>query len=208
MIWTIEKRLLVYLIAGFIVATIIGTVSHELGHYIVARGLGYDAHISYQSVNWAKTITTNKINLSDSFYITLGGPLQTMLTGTIGFILLFVFRKSFEQTNRLSFGQWTLIFITLFWLRQIANFVVLLTYYIFSGKLSARGDEIKMSRYLQVPDWTIIAITALIGAGILGITIFEFVPKIHRLTFILSGLIGGVAGYMIWLEWFGKLLMP
>src|SRR5437870_3363662 len=81
------------------------------------------------------------VNSSDDFWITAGGLLETMLTGTIGLGFLFSFRK--DNATKLYFGQWFLIFISLFWLRQTANFVTWIGGYFFTGKFSQRSDEIQ-----------------------------------------------------------------
>ena len=62
--------------------------------------------------------------------------------------------------------------------------------------------------YLELPKWSILLTTALIGAFVLWTVIFKFIPKKVRFTFICSGLFGGVSGYILWLELFGKILMP
>ena len=102
---------------AFILSTIIGTVSHEFGHFTVAKSLGYSSTVSYGYTNWDDSKTRPFIDsvfskyskeleanldfprkkefdliqdkqIKDSFWITLGGPIQTMLTGTIGLLLL------------------------------------------------------------------------------------------------------------------------
>ena len=206
--YKIDKQLLLFLTFGFIAATVIGTVTHECGHYLAAKSVGYDAAINYGAtriVNSANKIITSD---RDAFLFTLGGPLQTILTGTIGFILLFLFRKSYQSAQRLSFGQWTLIFISLFWLRQTANFVAGNILYLVRVEFTGRSDEIKLSRWLHLPDYSISSVTALIGALVLAAVLFEFIPTAQRFTFILSGIIGGTLGYFLWLEWFGKIIMP
>ena len=148
------------------------------------------------------------ISSHEVFLFILGGPLETVLTGTIGFILIFLFRKSFETATQLSFGQWILIFVSLFWLRQTANFVVWVGGYLVNGNFSGRGDEIKLSRILAIPDSTIALTTALIGAIVLAIVVFKFIPITQRFTFIFSGIIGGTAGYLLWLKSLGRIVMP
>ena len=44
--------LFVKLFIAFIAATIIGTITHELGHYLVAKSFGYPASINYASTHW------------------------------------------------------------------------------------------------------------------------------------------------------------
>jgi hypothetical protein len=51
-------------------------------------------------------------------------------------------------------------------------------------------------------------VTGIIGVIVLVIVTFKFIPKLQLMTFILSGIIGGVAGYLLWLEWLGPVIMP
>lgn len=203
---TIDRKLFLHLTLTFILFTIIGTLLHELGHYSVAKILGYDAHINYAFTRWVSK--NNEYNQSDNFYITFGGPLQSMLTGSIGLFLTYYNRKSFNKFKALTLGQWTFIFLSLFWLRQTANFVIWIGGFILSGQFSNRPDEIRLTKYLEIPNWTITSFTALIGLIVLTIIIFKFVPIQERLTFILSGFFGGLLGYIIWLHGLGPIIMP
>ena len=198
----IDKRLLFLLSLTFIGATVIGTISHEFGHYLAAKIMGLDAHINY-AMTWLTN--NNQMSFSQEAWFTLAGPLQTMLTGTIGFFFLYCSPK---PTSQLSPGQWTLVFLTLFWLRQSANFIVVAGTSILTGKTRETEDEIKLSHYLNWPEWSIISASGLAGFIVLAFVLFKFIPKSQRLTFILSGLIGGISGYLLWLVYFGKLIMP
>jgi hypothetical protein len=210
-------------------ATIIGTLSHESGHYVVAKNMGYKANIHYASVSSALSDSINDITFQyrkqieegsyfpdkekyerfrrNSLLISIGGPLQTLLTGTIGLILLFAWKKSFKTTQKLTAGQWFIIFITLFWLRQTANLVVWLGTFLLTKRFSY-SDEIGIARTLGLPFWSLIVITGIIGIIVLYTVIFKFIPKPQRLTFILSGMAGGVAGYILWLYLLGPVLLP
>jgi hypothetical protein len=232
-----DKRLLTILSFAFIIATIIGTLSHEFGHYIAAKSLGYKARIHYASADWydpglfesIDTITSKyskQIEEGSSFpgkekydqvirkysndnrWITIGGPLQTLLTGTIGLILLFAWKKSFKSKQKLTPRQWTLVFITLFWLRQAANLIVWFGSYLLTKKFSYKGDEIKIAVQTGLPFWLLLIVTGVIGIIILYGVIFKFIPKPQRQTFVLSGIIGGVAGYILWLYLLGPVLLP
>jgi hypothetical protein len=136
----------------------------------------------------------------------LGGPLETMVTGTIGITVLFSIRKSIDKLSPLSVVKWFFVFVSLFWLRQPANFFTWVGSYLLHGKFSERGDEIKLSRHLQIPDWTIITMTAVIGIIVLAVIIFKFVPIKQRVTFIFSGLTGGTAGYTLWFQLLGPMI--
>lgn len=196
-------KLFVILFVVFIVFTCIGTLSHELGHIAIAKILGYETHLGYGYMNYDKA---NGANMNDSLLIRIGGPLQTMLTGTIGLILLFLWRKKFNLEQSLSWGQWALIFITLFWLRQSAN-MIMATPGLLAGRL-LRGDESYIAYLLRWPLYSVSVVTGFIGLWVLATVILRFIPRKHRLTFMLAGLTGGVTGFWLWLIKLGPVLMP
>lgn len=202
-----DLTLFISLCLVFILATITGTISHELAHYATANITGHPAQLHYASTS-VPAIGGKPLSASDSFLITLAGPLQTMITGSIGFLLLFMYRKSFKNADRLHTGQWLMVFVSLFWLRQVAVFLMWMGNYFITGELSAKGDEIKISRYLSLPDWLFISVTAITGLYITLIVIFRFIPVKQRTIFILSGVAGGIVGYLIWMHWLGPLFIP
>jgi hypothetical protein len=51
-------------------------------------------------------------------------------------------------------------------------------------------------------------LTAIFGIIVLTVVVFKFIPTQQRLTFIASGLIGGVSGYILWLHLLGQIIMP
>jgi hypothetical protein len=232
-----DKKNFVLLFIGFLVSTIVGTLSHEFGHYTVARILGYEAKISYGSVKWmdeqdltfirsswkkyhteikAKKEFPWKSKLddiyskfeSDGFWIGLGGPLQTIITGTFGLIFLIIFKNRFLKVDNLSKVGWLLVFLTLFWLRQTANLFVGIASLIMTGKTSTRSDEAKLDLHLNFPLWTIEIVTGSIGMMILVYVIFNIIPNKQRLTFLLAGIFGGISGYILWLKTLGPIIMP
>ncbi len=234
-----DKRLLLYLIPCFIVFTIIGTLSHEGGHYFAAKYFGYNAHIRYAFTHWEDKDTSknsfmtstylnyeteinakkdfpgkerflkiSKERYKAGFWMIVWGPLQTMLTGTLGFILILFFGKSFRSANRLRFWQWLLVFSSLFWLRQIFNMVTWIGNYLIKGEFRESMDEIHIANHFHLPIGTIIGATAIVSIIIASIVIFKFIPKVQRKTFIVAGLVGGVAGYVIWLVLLGPVVMP
>jgi len=203
-----DKKLFIGLFFSFIAATIIGTLSHEFGHYIVAKYQGYDARINYSATFWQSPDPEHPIIPSCPIAMALGGPIQTMLTGTIGLVLLLLYRKKFYQADKLSLGQWLIIFLSLFWLRQTANFCMWLTGYLLNGRFSTGDDEIRIATYFDLPIWSIISITAIIGAFVLAVITFKFIPSRQRTTFLMAGLLGGIAGFYFWLIQFGKYIMP
>lgn len=200
-----DKKVFVGLFFAFVAFTIIGTISHELGHYIAGNCLGYD-----MSIDYARTYIQDDSFVSprNSFLITLGGPIQTLLTGTIGCFLLFLNREKFQSADKLSSGQWIMVFVSLFWLRQVANSITWLGSYLIHGKFYQGGDELRIARYLGLPDWSILTLTATLGFLVLVVVIFKFIPSGQRVVFMVSGLTGGITGYFFWLVWFGKYILP
>ena len=234
---TFNTRLFLILAAAFIVATVIGTLSHEGGHYFIAKGFGYHPRIHYASCSFGDNEVIDSLEaiyqkhqkeleeglpfpgkekyeelqqgaIRNELWILIGGPLQTILTGTIGLILLFAYRKSFAAKQALSSRQWALVFITLFWLRQTANLAMWLIDYLVSGEFSSRSDEIGIALELEIPFWSLTAITGIIGMAVLVIVLLKFVPPKQRLTFVASGIAGGVTGYILWLHLLGPVLLP
>lgn len=231
-----KPKLFLVLIFNFMIMTVVGTLTHELGHYTAARLLGYHASINYRStdtdfspiydqitairkntpdvIQRAKNdpqrllffALNNKLGY-DSFLISISGPLQTMLTGSFGLICLFLYQKRLLNSEQISIKAWALIFLALFWLRQTANaFMYLVT--IFVNPASAiNSDEHHIAFFLDWPSWSIILPSALVGSAVLGYVIY-ILPKTIRFTFITAGCVGGVFGFAGWFFWLGRVLMP
>jgi hypothetical protein len=111
------------------------------------------------------------------------------------------------KSNNITFAGWSLIFISLFWLRQVANLFMALLTYVNKGKVSPSGDEMELALYLNINIWTIQVGTGLIGLIVLFL-ILRLLPKTTVLTFLASGLLGGSLGYYLWLIKFGPAIMP
>jgi hypothetical protein len=235
----IHTKLFVYLFLTFIGFTVIGTVSHELGHFAVAKYLGYNAEINYGETHWSykddstgnfmsttwanyrnqikqdldfpgkeRYLSIRAQHAKDAPWITLGGPLQTMLTGSIGLLFLCLGFKQKEHAEWLPIKLWGLIFLSLFWLRQTANLVMFCIPYFIKGEFSMRGDEARLSWDMKLPVWTLDVVTGTCGAIVLVFIVFNILPKHIRFTFLLAGLFGGVAGYILWLKTMGPIIMP
>lgn len=231
-----QFRLFSLIFAGFILFTVIGTLSHESGHYIAARMLGFKAsiHYGYTDIESNDQEEISKIYLlikaeieskkgfpekekynaliqtatNDEIKTLLGGPLQTMFTGTLGLILLLTYRKTFYSATTLNLRQWLLIFTTLFWLRQVANFAVTCIIHLYSGKTDFDGDEVRLANILGLNFLSISLLTGIMGMIISGFVIFKFIPAAQRKTFIVAGFFGGITGFILWLFILGPILMP
>ena len=212
--------------------TVIGTLSHELGHITMAELLGNDAKLFYGSMTSApegywededviafqKFFEDNREKLeanpterkkllepyfkpieekyprnpSRSILITIGGPLQTILTSIIGLFMLY-FRKSKHKSE----------FKVLDWLGVQGLLVEVF------GKVEFyAGDEFGISKYLGWNIWALPSIMMIIGTAVSLYVIFKVIPIRYRFSFILAGLVGGLSGFAIWFGYLGPILLP
>ncbi len=233
-----HKRLFLYLFIGFILAVVVGTLSHESGHWLAGRYLGFkEQHIAYNYTNygipdahWLKRdsvideyhkemISSPGLPVKDEYHkliderehdyflLTAGGPLQTMLTGTLGLILLLIYRRKFAIADALSPPQWLMVFLALFWLREIFD-VVVAGIRLCAGRAWMEGDEFKMANYFHWPTWSIFIGTGFLSLLVLRTVVFRFVPAKQRFTFIIAGFTGGLTGAWLWLILLGPKLLP
>ena len=70
------------------------------------------------------------------------------------------------------------------------------------------GDEVKISRGLNLWDGTVPIVLGVIGLVISLIVIFKFVPISKRKSFIWGGLIGGISGFILWMIIIGPIVLP
>lgn len=221
---------------SMILHTIIVTLTHEFGHFIVGRYLGYKSEIHYGYTSWGKNpdlgskmeviyqknkeaiqskkdypekplmLKLFKIDTDNHFWMTLGGPFNNILIGTIGFTLILWLRKrhSFANTN----FHWFCLFLTFFWMRQPNNLVAWLVKIPINRSNIYSGDEIKLARHLNLPLGTLIWVTGILGTLICGYAILKFIPRDKLLTFLISGFLGGVSGIILWLKILGPLILP
>ena len=220
----------------FILFTIIGTLTHEFGHFIVGRYLGYNSTIHYGSTRWGvnpnldnkmeaiyqrnkeaiqsqkdyaeklQMLKLFKIDTDYHYWMTLGGPFQTMLTGSTGLLLIVLIRKRHRFASKLS--HWLCLFLALFWLRQPTNLISWILSKPFNGRTSMNADEVKLAKYLELPLGSIIWITGIMGLLIGGFTILKFVPKDKLMTFCIIGFLGGISGFILWLKILGPIILP
>lgn len=223
---------------GFILCTILGTVSHELGHIAAAKYFGFETHLSYGSMAYKipeqdefraryernkkyieadedspekETFIKYRESLTqkhrdEAFLITLGGPVQTMLTGTIGFLILWFRRKRIFAKKYLNVGEWLAVLLAYFWSRQVFNFLMSLPALATGAHMG--GDEPGLSAYLGLPQWGFGLATFIIGSALLLWVTFRLIPPKYRFTFIVAGLAGSAAGWFVWMHWLGPAMLP
>ncbi len=230
-------RLFLFLAFTFICFTIIGTLTHEFGHYAAAKYVGLQPTLHFQSVDselseneieldkilalYQKEIDAKKdfpakkrfdtiieLERKNDFIHTAAGPIQTMLTGTVGFILLLVYRKNFFASQKLNMRQWLLVFLSLFWLREVFNTSMAICLLIISKENEFYGDEFVLSKHLALPSFTLPIATALIGIIICCVVVFKFIPSAQRKIFLSAGFVGGIIGFVLWMYIVGPILLP
>ncbi|MFP5436398.1 MAG: hypothetical protein ACLGH8_01260 [Bacteroidia bacterium] len=230
----IYPRLFGLLTLGFVLATVIGTLSHELAHVAVARCLGHKTTLHYASMNhyseashalevYYETYKSHIMSKKDSpekreFFrqfnaigaqsaiVRLGGPIQTAITGTIGVIVLWFRRKKIVLAG-MQYTDWLFVLLSFFWSRQICNYLMGM-YGVLKGRTSYGDDETRIDLYFGLPLSCTGLTTAIIATALLSWVTFFVIPKNQRLTFIVSGLAGSLLGWMVWLEWMGPVLLP
>ena len=202
MIINFQPKLFSFWLLGFLICTIIGTLSHELGHVYVAHQLGFETELHYSSMNWGGREASN----IEIFWIAFGGPLQTMLTGSVGFWYC-LGNKEIKKYG-IKFRHWVGIFLGLFWLRPV--FILLQGIYfkiIGAHETYFAGDEAKLAERLGWPLGTLSILFAAIGIIICSYLVFRVVPKQWRISFIISGIIGSLSGFWLWMNYLGPKLM-
>jgi hypothetical protein len=202
--WHFNFQQFFYFTLCFIAFTAIGTVSHELGHVVVAEILGFNTDLHFSSMNWYGRESTRL----ESFWITLGGPLQSMSTAMLGWFIL-VKRRIKIPGRGLPASDWFWLFLALFWLRPLFNL-----FWGFGRKISGAevdffgGDEARLSELLGLPIGSLSLFFALVALFFCGHILFKIIPLKLRLSFILAGLFGSVYGFWLWTMQLGPLILP
>jgi len=178
---------------------VFGTIFHELGHIVMAKNLGFETVLLYGSMSWFKNGIESEISATklENFLVTLSGVLQTITTGTIGFLILKTSKKYF----------WLGIYLTLFWSREIINLVMS----IFNGYMFNKpffgGDEVELSQYFNFYYGSFSIILGVIGLFFCFYAINR-IPINQRFSFLVSGFLSGIIAYAIWFIYLGPLLLP
>ncbi|WP_458626258.1 hypothetical protein [Winogradskyella sp. PC D3.3] len=146
----------------------------------------------------------NETHKLHELLITIGGPAQTLLTSFIGLLILFFRRK--KSKDQFIVVDWLAVFMSLFALREVFNFVQVSYSALFNSESNFNADEFKISRYLGFNEWIIPVISLIIGLTISIYVIFKIIPIKYRFSFIVSGLVGGISGFAIWFGFLGELL--
>lgn len=185
----------------FLVVPIIGTILHEVGHYIAAIVQGYEAEIYYA---FCSSTISPSLDPAQYFIFIVGGPTATWIQSLIPFFLLLIL---YPKERRESFdGKYPASFMFLMAFASFAGrFVFNAGGYILQG--SPNMDEVKMANYLGLPEAVFVYLFGVIGIAVL-LGLIYIIPKRDRITVTLSCILGSVSGYLLWYEFLGPLIMP
>lgn len=234
---SIDIKALFILTTTFVIFTAVGTVSHEYGHILIAEYLGYETTLFYDSMTYYNEELVEKREkiyseykneiegntdfekkdeyrrltkklISNGFWITLGGPIQTIFTGLIGLFVLLLRKNRYKEFG-LKWIDWLAVFLTLFWLREVFNLAMSIAFELISPDGSFfSGDEVYISRGLGLWEGTIPLLLGALGILVSTYVIFRIIPQQIRLTFFVSGLLGGGLGFVLWMDILGPILLP
>lgn len=222
----------------------IGTLTHELGHFFVAKSIGVEAKVTYKSTvllpyeNLHLTVKdevdrtllpcSSERFLSSSYFdwyelsfllkpdtretylqylrdlklVTFGGPLVTIIIGSIAFTFLLIRVKTITLNSPIS--AFVLGLLSLFWLRELLTLFVSL----FIKKINVNfSDEVILAKLFNLPSLSIISFLGLISL-LVFIKVITMYEKKIRSIFILSLGVGSFLGYIIWFGILGKLILP
>lgn len=224
-------KLLISLIVGFATTLIIGVQIHTIGHYAIAKAIDRNSTLywgtygtpcdsenrNFRKLCYEKYAYEIEHNLDFPYknvfdYINLkseekwswvkyGGPIITMIIGSLGFGLLLFYRKKMIANHpNISLKYWIFIFASLFWLERTIYALVDLAFYTFNGRPFRNCDRYD-TEYGLLP-LSIEVLTGLIGIAVLLALVFHFIPKNKRLTFIIAGCIGPIMGALLWYLFF------
>jgi hypothetical protein len=197
----------------FFIAAPAGTLLHECGHALVALLFGFHPVVHY---DWCSTIsasdwqmvedgTKNYNEYPHRFWITAGGPAQTLITGFTGMAALLVLSRR-TVINAWNGTHLLWIVLAYFHSRWVYNSLGILYKLYVSGKHS-NADEVKLMRYWNIDiaagTWAML----LVACALLAYITFVLVKK-NRWQLIVFGGAGSLAGGWFWLKWAGPVLMP
>jgi hypothetical protein len=197
------KWLIEYFVMFFIIL-IVGTLIHELGHFIAAVILGVPAQISYAYTHYFGTLTDFQ-----RFWFLMGGPLISWIVASIGILVILIkYRHIRKEVDiPIGIGQSLSIAATSFCVRFIFNAGF---YFINStfGGITSSADEVQIARDFLIISPDILMYGSAVIALIFIILALYYIPNYQRYVVFTAGIIGGILGYFFWNYWIGPIVLP
>ena len=190
---------------GFLSSVIFGTLIHEFAHWIFAEFLGYKTTIHYNAISF-DDISLNEPHTIDKVHdiiITGSGIICTILIGTTAFLYLL----KTKLKDGIMF--WMLIYLSLFWSREVINLIISVVLYFFRiSEHPFGGDEYYLEGLLGIQDGFLCVSLGIIGLVVCMKVVLEVLPQKFRYMFLFSGLTFGLLSYYFWFYVIGPILLP
>lgn len=182
-----------------------GTLGHELGHFLAATWSGCEPVLHYQSVSPGCAAT----GISPTLRLlgVAAGPISSVLTGSIGMVLLARWRR---RHPRLDLTGVTLTIVALFWSRPLFNLFVHvggLAVGALSWSAVGRSDEARLSTALGLPVFTVGGGSAVLAAAVCAWTALQ-VPAPDRASWGVGAVVGSLVGFAVWMAVLGPAWLP
>ena len=215
-----DKKLTIKLFFAFVLTIIIGTITHEAGHYYTSKALGYDAYFAYGMVYttgfnkeaskvWEEereNPNMERINIYQKKRnkIMLGGPLTSIFIGLAGTLFLLIKRTKDKSKSLLT---WIIIFFSLFILRCVYIGLCGLNK-LFSQTINLKSDEEKIFWHYEIDMQTGFILLALLPLPLVLFTLKKWLTKKEWVSFLVAGALGIPAGFYLWYVVLGPVLLP
>jgi len=188
----------------FLPAAAIGTVGHELGHWVSSHLLGCAPVLHFASVSpHCPLDAPPEVELLG----VAAGPLSTIVCGTAGMVGLARWQKTAQGLDFKGIG-WTVL--ALFWSRPLFNLIVQLgsvALGLVGPQRLEGGDEARLSMAMG---WHPLALSIAFAAMSLGVVVWTAfqIPQRLRGSWAAGAVSGALAGFAVWMGVFGPAWLP
>ena len=188
----------------FLPSAALGTVGHELGHWMAAHWLGCAPVLHFASVS---PHCSDALPMGSQMLGVALGPLGTMASGSVGMAMLWRWRQRHQRLD-LEGVMWSVL--ALFWSRPAFNLVVQVVLLVMGHATwqdIAHNDEARLSLWMGLPQLSLGIGFAGVAAGMCLWTALQ-IPRVDRSTWLVGAVMGALLGFAIWMGPVGPLLLP
>ncbi|HCH64402.1 MAG TPA: hypothetical protein DFR83_16470 [Deltaproteobacteria bacterium] len=201
---TVQLGLVARVATVFLPSAALGTVGHELGHWVAAHWLGCAPVLHFSSVS---PRCSDALPMVSQMLGVASGPLGTMASGSVGMAMLWRWRQRHHRLD-LQGVMWSML--ALFWSRPVFNLVVqvgLLALGHATWQDTANNDEARLSLWMGLPQLALGIGCAIVAVGMCTWTARQ-IPRVDRPTWLVGAVMGALLGFAIWMGPVGPLLLP
>jgi hypothetical protein len=177
---------------AFCLAVPVGTIFHELGHYIVAQFYYDIVTLHKASVTYFEYRLLEDEELAN-FNIILGGPISTILISILGIYLI-----SNKPFTRISITNYPLASILKIVFAFFISREVFISLQLVFNEGVSNADEYKIPDYLNLNVQHFNIVVFIIAVSICFSILHRTVEKDSKALFLLSAAIGCGVGYWAW----------